>query len=287
MKKILKKLSRILPDPLFLRLKYFLKMKKILNLKNPKTFNEKLQWLKLHDRRPEYTKMVDKYEAREYIKEKIGEEYLIPLLGVWDSFDEIDFDKLPDQFVLKCNHDSGGLIVCRDKNKLNIEEARRKISKCLKNNYYWSGREWPYKNVKPRIIAEKYMVDEFSEKPERGLIDYKFYCFEGTPKFAYVSDGLEDHSTANINFVTMDWEKAPFRRLDFKEFDVLPKKPEHFEKMVQLSKILSKNIHFVRVDFYEINGKVYFGELTFFPGGGLVNISPKEWDAKIGKYICL
>ena len=287
MKKYLKKLARTLPDSLYLRLIFLFRMKKILNLKNPKTFSEKLQWLKLHDRNPEYTKMVDKYEVRKYIADKIGEEYLIPLLGVWDSFDEIDFDKLPDQFVLKCNHDSGGLVVCRDKSALDFEKAKSKISKSLRNNYYLHGREWPYKDVKPRIIAEKFMSDENAENPERGLVDYKFYCFEGAPQFAYVSDGLEDHSTANINFVTMEWEKAPFRRLDFKEFDKLPKKPEHFEKMVELSKLLSENIHFVRVDFYEINGKVYFGELTFFPGSGLVDISPKEWDAEIGKYICL
>lgn len=286
LKKYLKIMTRVLPDSLYVRLRYFQRMKKFPNLKYPKTFNEKLQWLKLHDRKPEYTKMVDKYEVREYIKEKIGEEYLIPFLGVWDSFDEIDFDNLPQQFVLKCTHDSGGLVICRDKNKLDIKAAREKINKSLETNYYWQGREWPYKNVKPRIVAEKYMEDKITSQ-ERGLTDYKIYCFEGEAKFAYVSEGLENHATANINFVTLDWEKAPFQRLDFEEFNCLPKKPKTFDKMIELAEKLAKGIHFLRVDFYEIDGRIYFGELTFFPGNGCVELKPAEWDKTLGTYISL
>ncbi len=286
LKKCLKTMTRVLPDSLYIRLRYFQRMKKFPNLKTPKTFNEKLQWLKLHDRKPEYTKMVDKYEVRAYIAEKIGEEYLIPLLGVWGSFDNIDFEKLPEQFVLKCTHDSGGLVICRDKNKLDIKAAREKINKAFETNYYWQGREWPYKNVRPRIVAEKYMEDKITSQ-ERGLTDYKIYCFEGKAKFAYVSEGLENHTTANINFVTLDWKKAPFQRLDFKEFDRLPKRPRTFDKMVELAEKLAKGIHFLRVDFYEIDDRIYFGELTFFPGNGCVELKPAEWDRKLGEYISL
>ena len=236
-KKIVKKLTMVLPDSLYIRLKYFQHFKKFPNLRNPKTFNEKLQWLKLHDRNPEYTKMVDKYEAREYIKEKIGEEYLIPLLGVWDSFDEIDFDSLPQQFVLKCTHDSGGLVICKDKSKLDIESARKKINKSLKNNYYWQGREWPYKNVKPRIIAEKYMVDEETKRRTgiECLVDYKFFCFNGEPKIMYYSmDKAEDPRT---DFFDMEYNHLKMRMKD-PNSDEIPLKPQGFEEMKALARIL-------------------------------------------------
>src|SRR4051812_46457707 len=161
-----------LPDKIYLRMLYRIRMKKKLNWKNPKTFNEKLQWLKLHDRQQKYNSMVDKYEAKQYVSDRIGSEYIIPTYGVWDSFEEINFDMLPDQFVLKCTHDCGGLVICRDKNTFDIEKAREKITKCLKRNYYYHTREWPYKGVKPRVIAEKYMEDSSSVV----LKDYKFYC---------------------------------------------------------------------------------------------------------------
>ena len=230
--------------------------------------------------------MVDKYEVRKYIAEKIGEEYLIPLLGVWDSFEEIDFDKLPEQFVLKCTHDSGGLVICRDKSKL-TKEAKLKINMCLKRNFFYSTREWPYKDVKPRIIAEKFMVDTHDIDSEDGLTDYKFYCFNGEPRFGYVSTGLENHETARISFVTLDWEQAPFKRLDFESFLKLPEKPKKLDEMLKLAKVLSEGIPFLRVDFYEINGKIYFGELTFFPGSGTVKLEPEEWDYKFGDMIAL
>ena len=174
-KKTLLTISHIIPDKLFLKLRYFKSCHKFPNLKEPKTYNEKIQWLKLHDKNPLYTTLVDKYEVKKYIADKIGEEYIIPTLEVWDSFDDIDFDSLPNQFVLKCTHDSGGLVICNDKNKLDIAQARKTITSSLKNNYYWSGREWPYKDVKPRIIAEKYMEDSQTEE----LRDYKFFCFNG------------------------------------------------------------------------------------------------------------
>jgi len=273
----------LIPDKTYLKMKYKLKMRKKLDLKNPKTFNEKMQWLKLYDRKPIYTKMVDKYEVREYIKEKIGEEYLIPLIGVYDSFDDINFELLPNQFVIKCTHDSGGLVVCRNKEKLDLEKARKKINNSLKRNFYYYNREWPYKDVKPRIIIEKYMEDSKSKE----LIDYKFFCFNGVPKFIYISEGLEDHSTAKISFLNMNFEMEKFKRTDYKAFEKLPEKPETFEKMVAIAKILSQGHAFLRVDLYEINGKIYFGELTFTPCGGYLPFDPEEYDITLGEWIDL
>jgi hypothetical protein len=257
-----------------------------LNLKNPKTYNEKLQWLKLYDRKPVYTKMVDKYEAKKYAADIIGEEHIIPTLGVWDSFDEIDFDTLPEQFVLKCTHDSGGLVICRDKSKLNKEAAREKIERCLQRNYFWSSREWPYKDVKPRVIAETYMEDENEAK---GLTDYKFFCFNGKPEMIYVSQGLEDHSTASISFYDMKGLPMPFRRRDFKPMKEGFQVPANFDTMAEFAGRIAKAIMcpFVRVDLYSVNGKIYFSEITFFPCSGMVPFEPKEWDEILGSWIDL
>jgi len=281
LKALKEKIKRLLPDKVYLEIMYEKIMKTKLDLKNPKTFNEKLQWLKLYDRRPEYTKMVDKYEVKQYIKEKIGEEYVIPTLGVWDKFEDIDFDSLSKQFVLKTTHDSGSVIVCRNKDTLDIDSARQKINASLKNKFFYYGREWPYKNVKPRIIHEKYIENA------DGLIDYKFYCFNGEPKFLYVSQGLEDHSTAKISFLTLDWEFAPFKRDDYESFSSLPQKPACFEKMIEISKILSEGHPFLRVDLYDIDGHVYFSELTFSPCSGFMHFQPAEWDRKVGDYLTL
>ena len=280
LKELLKKASHILPDKIYIKLKYRLRLGKFPDLKNPKTFNEKLQWLKLYDRKPEYTRMVDKYEAKKYVADIIGEEYVIPTLGVWDSFDDIDFDKLPDQFVLKCTHDSGGLVICRDKSKLDKDAAKNKICKSLKRNYFWSGREWPYKNVKPRIIAEKYMDDGVG-----GLRDYKFLCFNSKPKFIYISQGMENHSTARISFYDLEGNKMPFERNDYKSFEAPPDMPVTMSEMVEFSAILAEKIGcpFVRIDFYCINGKTCFGEITFSPCGGMMPFKPMQWDKKLGK----
>lgn len=275
------KIFRNLKDETFLKIEYKLYFGQKLNLDNPVTFNEKLQWLKIHDRNPEYTKLVDKIAVKDYIKKVLGEEYIIPTLGTYDTFDEIDFSKLPNQFVLKCNHDSGGLLVCKDKSKLDIKEERSKINKCLNRNYYYLHREWPYKNVKPKILIEKYMSDE--QQPE--LIDYKFFCFNGEPKFLYISQGLWHES--RISFLDMNYNPVNFKRTDYKEFEVLPKCPKHFEEMKKLAKILSKNIPFVRADFYEINNQVYFSELTFTPCSGMLPFKPKEYDKIIGEYLKL
>lgn len=276
------KFSRILADKTYLKIYFKCKMGYKLNLKNPQTFNEKLQWLKLYDRNPEYTKMVDKYEVREYIKEKIGEEYLIPLIGVYDKFDDIDFDELPNQFVIKCNHDSGGLVICKDKGKLNIEETRKKINKSLKRNYYYSGREWPYKNVKPRIIIEKYMED--SNKSD--LIDYKLFCFNGIPKIVLVCSERFSSSNMCETWFDMNWKLIDMTESGHR-VDSTISKPKQLKKMVELSKKLSKNIPFIRVDWYEIGDKLYFGELTFYPASGFEKFELKEWNKKIGDMLSI
>lgn len=274
-------------DEKMLEILYFRVFHKKLNLKSPKTFNEKLQWLKINDRKPEYTKMVDKYEAKKYVAEIIGEEYIIPTLGIWKSFDDINFDKLPNQFVLKCTHDSGGLVICRDKSKFNKKKAKKKIEKSLKVNFYNVGREWPYKNVKPYIIAEQYMEDFDGAKDSSGLMDYKFYCFNGKVRCLYVSRGMENHATAKVSFLTPSWEFEPFNRTDYKPFNRLPKKPSTFDEMIKVAESLSANNKFLRVDLYEINEKIYFSELTFSPCSGLMPFEPKEWDEILGNWIDL
>ena len=271
-------------DAPYLKLKYRGVTGRRLNLKDPKTFSEKIQWLKLHHRRPEHTIMVDKYAVKDYVKNIIGEEHIVPTYGVWDSFDQIDFDSLPEDFVLKCTHDSGGLVVCRDKRALDMEAARKKITECLKRNYYWQGREWPYKNVKPRVIAEKRMTDAYQRD---GLTDYKFFCFNGEPRFLSVSFGLHDHATASSRFLTIDWQFAPFWRSDYPRLKELPRKPDHYDRMLEFARTLSKDAPFVRVDMYEVDGKVYFSELTFSPRGGMIPWAPAEWDETFGSWIRL
>ncbi|ULT56201.1 glycosyl transferase [Neobacillus drentensis] len=270
-----------LPDKAYLNIMYISRMKKKLDLNNPKTFNEKLQWLKIYDRNPKYIQMVDKYEAKKYITEKIGPDFIIPTYGVWDSFDDINIERLPDQFVLKCTHDCGGLVICRDKKTLDMESARSKINRCLQRNYFYNGREWPYKNVKPRVIAEKYMRDPSSIV----LKDYKFYCFNGKPEFVQLSQGMEKHSTASMAFLNLDWERLPFERSDFLRIDKIPPKPLNFELMKTFAEELSQGHLFLRVDLYEINGRVYFSELTFSPTSGFIPIQPPEYDLQVGRLL--
>ena len=269
-------------DKLFLRLQYRLRMGYWIDFKHPQTFNEKLQWLKLYDHNPEYIKMVDKVEAKKYAARIIGEEHIIPTLAVYDRTEDIIFDELPNQFVLKCTHDSGGIVICQDKSKLNIEEAKRKLNKGLKNNYFYQNREWPYKHVKPRIIAEAYMEDE----SEFELKDYKFFCFNGVPKFLKVDFGRYiDH---HANYYDMDWNLLPFDELPYdrvEDKNIL--KPIDFNNMINIAQELSKDIPFVRIDLYNVKGKIFFGELTFFPASGMAKYNPIEWDYKFGSYINL
>ena len=268
-------------DEKYIKLVYRIIFGKKLNLENPKTYSEKLQWLKLYDRKKIYTTMVDKYEAKKYVANIIGDEYIIPTLGIYNSFDEIDFSKLPNQFVIKCTHDSGGLVVVKDKNKINIKKVKKIINKCLNNNFYYIGREWPYKNVKPRIIVEKYMCDNKTNE----LRDYKFFCFDGNPKLMFLATDRNIGQT-KFNFYDLNFNLLPFKQghpNDYQKID----KPITFNQMIELSKKLSKDIPHVRVDFYEINGRVYFGELTLFHFSGFEKFIPSEWDEKLGNMINL
>lgn len=272
------------PDDRYLKKKFKLYTEYELDLDNPQTFNEKLQWLKLHDRKPIYTTMVDKYESKGFVSSVIGEEHIIPTLGVWESFENINFTKLPNQFVIKCTHDSGGLVICKDKSKLDIECAKNKIEKSLKTNYYWSGREWPYKDVKPRIIAETYMEQEDGS----GLIDYKFFCFNGVPKLLYVSRGMDHHPTAQIGFYDMNGKEMPFHRSDYKPYHGATM-PHNFDEMKVIAQKLAEKVGcpFVRIDLYSINGKIYFSEITFSPCSGMIPFEPVSADEELGKLIKL
>lgn len=276
-------MRKYMPDKMYLQQYYARRMGYYMDFNNPKTFNEKLQWLKLYDRKPIYTTMADKIEAKKFVSEKIGVQHIIPTLEIYNSFDEIDFDKLPNQFVMKCSHDSGSVVICKDKSSFDLEHARCIIETGLKRSWYQIGREWAYKNIKPRILIEQFMI----EGPSEGLTDYKFYCFNGIPKFLYVSHGLNDHENAFVNYLTMDWQLAPFHRHDFREYKTLPRRPSNYNQMIQFSKTLSENTPFLRVDFYEIDGRVYFSELTFYPGCGMTPFDPVEYDKKWGDMIIL
>lgn len=269
-----------IPDEFYLKFVFRAKMGYWPNLKNPKTYNEKLQWLKLHDRKPEYTLLVDKYEVRKYISKTIGEEYLIPLLGVWDRFEDIDFGALPDQFVLKCTHDSGGLVICKDKSKLNIGKTRKKLNKCLQKNYYWGFREWPYKDVKPRIVAEKFMVDESGVE----LKDYKIFCFEGNPKALFIATDRGIHQT-KFDFFDLEFKHLPFKQHYPNNEKKKIKRPAGLDVMLDLSRKLTANMIHCRTDFYDINGRVYFGELTLSHFSGFEPFEPQEWDEKFGEWL--
>ena len=278
---ILTRIGPFLPDKLYLKIQFRTIMGKKLNLKNPKTFNEKLQWLKLYDRKPEYTIMVDKYLVKDYVAKKIGKEYIVPTLGVWDSPDEIDFEKLPEKFVLKCNHNSGtGVCICKDKAKLDIEKAKSELRKGLNQDFYLFGREWPYKNVPRKIIAEQYLKNDAGTD----LNDYKLMCFNGKVKCSFVCS--ERSEKLKVTFFDNDWKRLPFERHYPASEKEIPK-PFNFNKMIELAETLSKDIPFVRVDFYEISGKIYFGELTFYPGCGYEEFTPEEWDEKLGSWIKL
>ena len=273
-------LVNLIPDKLYLRLRYKAKLGRYPDLDNPKLFTEKMQWLKLYDRRPEYVHIVDKYEARKTIAEQCGEQYLIPLLGVWDRVEDIDFSKLPEQFVLKCTHDSGGVIVCSNKSALDIEAAKEKLKRRLKFNYFWYSREYPYKKVKPRIICEKYMVDESGTE----LKDYKIFCFSGEPK--YIQLDYERFTGHKRNMYDTEWNFVPFSvNTYYPDMSRTFKKPDDLEEMFSISRKLSREYAFLRVDFYIIGGRIYIGELTLYPESGIGVIKPQEYDAALGELL--
>lgn len=282
--------TSLLPDKLYLKKLYKEKMGQTLNLKNPVLFNEKLNWLKLYNRRPEYTMMADKYRVRDYIKEKIGEEYLVPLLGVYDRVEDIDFDALPNKFVLKCNHDSE-VVICRDKNNndfqckkgslKDLNEVKAYLQKRIKINFYKASREWPYKHIKRKIICEKYMSDGIRDT----LTDYKFYCFDGAPKILHIVK--EENGSRYLDYFDINYEHLSLNQKGYLNYpyDAICSPPEGFEKMKSIAAELSRDIPQVRVDLYSISGKIYFGEITFFPMGGFIKFSPDEWNRTLGDYI--
>lgn len=280
--KLFRKLSRLIPDRIYLQIVYFKHFRRFINFNNPKTFNEKIQWLKLNYRNEEYTKLVDKYRVKQYITKLIGEEYVIPTLGVWNNVDDIDFKSLPEKFVLKCNNDSGGIVICKNKKDFDEAKAKSFLKERLKNNGYWYGREWPYKNVKPCIIAEKYMEDSIS----KDIKDYKFFCFNGSMEFFDIDiDRFIEH---RANYYDRNGNFLPFGKTycppDYTKKIEMPK---NLDKMIELAETISHNTVLSRIDFYEIDGQVYFGEITFYPGSGFSPFTDEKWDYKLGDMIDL
>lgn len=280
--KLFRKLSRLIPDRIYLQIVYFRHFKKFIDFDNPKTFNEKIKWLKLNYRKEEYTNLVDKYRVKQYITKLIGEEYVIPTLGVWKNVDDIDFKSLPEKFVLKCNNDSGGIVICKNKKDFDEVKAKSFLKERLKNNGYWYGREWPYKNVKPCIIAEKYMEDSIS----KDLKDYKFFCFNGSMKFFDIDiDRFIEHRS---NYYDRNGNFLPFGKTycppDYTKKIEMPK---NLDKMIEFAETISHNTVLSRIDFYEIDGQVYFGEITFYPGSGFSPFTDEKWDYKLGDMIDL
>lgn len=276
------KFAPFVSDKVFLKLHFRLCVGYWPNFDNPRTYNEKLQVLKFESlKHPEYTKMVDKVAAKDFVASKVGNQYIIPTLGVWNSVDEIEWNSLPDQFVLKSANDSGGVVVCKDKSKLDIEKAKEKLRSLGARDYTIISKEYPYKNVPHRFLAEEYLEDESGFE----LKDYKIFCFDGSAKFLFVATGRQQNDTR------FDFFDTKFNHLSIlnghANADVCPQKPENFEQMINIAEELSKDIPHVRVDLYNINGKIFFGEMTFFHWSGTVAFNPVEWDYKFGEYINL
>lgn len=270
-----------LPDKQYLQLYYFGLFGKWIDFDNPKTFNEKLQWLKLYNRKKIYTTMVDKEAAKKHVSDIIGEKYIIPTIGVWQKFEDIDFSKLPNQFVLKTTHDSGGVCICRDKSSFDIEKARKKINASLKHDFYRVGREWPYKNVKHRIIAEEYI----GSKSQNGIDDYKVHCFSGVPKVILVCKDRFSDLGMTEDFFTASWEHIDVKRPTHNNAAMEPQYIAEVDEMLKLASALSADIPFLRTDFYIVRNKIYFGELTFFPASGFEKFKPETFDFEMGGWL--
>lgn len=281
---ILDTIAPLLKDERYLKLRWNYVMGSPLNLRHPQTFNEKLQWLKLYDRRPEYTKMVDKYYAKDYVSGILGKDFIIPTIGVWDSANLIDFNFLPEQFVLKCTHDSGGVVICKNKDSLDRKATIEKLNEGLQSKFFWQTREWPYKNVKPRIIAEKYMEDESGFE----LKDYKFFCFNGRCEFFKIDFDRQNKHRAN--YFSRACELMPFGEVICPpDYSRKLNMPSNLDEMINKAELIASTINnaFVRVDLYNINGHIYFGEITFYPASGIGKFEPEEWDLKLGELIQL
>ena len=278
-------LLNFINDKLYLKIIYYFFMGKKLNLYKPLTLNEKIQWLKIYDRKKIYPELVDKYIAKKHIEKWIGAQYIIPTLGIWNNFDAIDFTNLPNKFVLKCTHDSGSYVVCKDKNKFDYTKAKTQLSKKLFHNYFWLGREWAYKNIKPQIIAETYLEDNIG----KGLTDYKFYCFNGKVDCVLLCFGRESGNT-QFYFFDRDWKLKRYNKLGkIAPTNFTLPKPKNIDKMFDIAGILATKSEapFVRVDLYNINGKIYFGELTLYPNCGLDRNRLPETDLYFGGLVKL
>lgn len=281
--RVLIKYPFLCSDRFFLKIRFKQIFDKKLNLVNPQTYNEKLQWLKLYYRKDIMHLMVDKVKAKVYVQKQIGNEFIIPTLGVWSSFDEINFDVLPNQFVLKTNHDSRGTVICKDKKMLDLIHVKSKLTKSLKNNYYVSGREWAYKDIQPKILAEPYMEDYKTKE----LRDYKIFCFNGIPKLILVTSDRQK-GDEKYNFYDINFNLLPITQTFYKTNNPNNiSRPRTLDQMLELAKVLSKDFPHLRVDFYEINGKLYFGELTFYHDAGFKAFHPEKWDYEIGSYLVL
>lgn len=279
----LNRLVYVLPDKWYLFFRFKNRVGYWPHLNHPRTFNEKLQWLKLNDRHAEYTQMVDKIDAKKYVASIIGDKYIIPTLGVWNSVDEIEWDKLPNQFVIKVSSDSGGIVVCKDKQTLDIEKAKEKLTNGWGKNYYVHNKEYPYRDLTPRIIAEEYKEDESGYE----LRDYKIFCFNGEPKILFVaSDRQNAGEDTKFDFFDLNWNHLPFTNGHPNSKEHIAK-PKNFEEMLEIAKKLSVGIPQVRIDLYNCNGQIYFGEITFFHWSGMTAFDPVEWDFKLGKMIKL
>lgn len=267
-------------DKAYLKIMYYCRMGKKLNLRNPKTYTEKLQWIKLYDRRPEYTQYVDKFKVREYVSKKIGEEYLIPLIEVYNSVEEIKWDELPSKFVLKCAHNSGGNIICMNKDELDIEDAKRKLKKWMKRNWFWHGREWAYKNVVPKIVCEEYMANS-----DGSLNDYKILCFNGKAKYIQIHRDRYTNHTEDFYDLKGNW--LPFHHKAYKQSGIKKIDVSKLQEIIKLAETLSKGYYQMRVDFYLVDGKPFFGEITLYDFNGLVDIVPEQYNEIVGQQIKL
>ncbi len=278
------RIAFIVPDKMYLRIKYYLRMGKCLNLRHPITYNEKIQWLKLYGRSEKDVMLCDKYAVKKYISETIGEKYVIPLIGVWDNPDDIDFSGLPDKFVLKCTHNSGlGMCICKDKTRLDENKVREELRKGINQDFYLPSRDRCYKGIPHRIIAEEYKVDQGTGE----LRDYKFFCFNGEPKLLFIASGRDKGEDAvTFDFFDMNYNHLPFTN-GHPNAKVSPEKPQCFDEMKSLAIKLSQGFPHVRVDFYEADGQVYFGEFTFSHWAGMMPFEPEEWDYTLGDWIVL
>lgn len=273
-----------IPNALYLRCKYFFSMGKRLHLKHPKTYNEKIQWLKLYGRDSKTAELCDKYAVKEYVSNLIGKQYVIPLLGVWNDPNDIDFDALPNQFVLKCTQNSGlGMYVCKDKSKMDKNLVIEGLKRGIKEDYFLPSRDYCYKGIPHRIIAEEYREDDETGE----LRDYKFFCFDGVPKIFFIAAGRsKGEHEVTFDFYDMDFNHLPFTNGHPNSIEPI-EKPHCFEEMKQLAATLSAGLPHVRIDFYEANGQIYFGEFTFSHWGGFMPFEPEEWDNKLGEWIKL